>query len=47
MKKMLKVTNNQGNTDRKYTYLLRSVRTAIIKKTSVGKDVEKRKPVCI
>lgn len=39
---MYKATNHQGNADQKYRYVLRPIRMTIIKKTSVGKDVEKR-----
>ena len=39
---MYKATNHQGNADQKYRYFLRPIRMTIIKKTSVGKDVEKR-----
>lgn len=38
---MFKATNHQGNADQKYSYVLRPIRKTIIKKTSVGKDVEK------
>lgn len=39
---MFKATNHQGNADQKYRYVLRPTRMTIIKKTIVGKDVEKR-----
>ena len=38
---MFKATKHQGNADQKYRYVLRPIRKTIIKKTSVGKDVEK------
>ena len=48
--KILNITNHQGNTNQNQTrHYLTPVRMAIIKKTwktSVGKDVEKREPLC-
>lgn len=39
---MFKAINHQGNADQEYRYVLRPIRMTIIKKTSVGKDVEKQ-----
>ena len=49
MKKVLNITNHQGNANKTtMRYHLKSVRMAIMKiqEISVGEDMEKREPLC-